>query len=233
MVRTKVNEAKVVNVNVGPGIYPLDILTPLFQNLEGQDLNVHVAFHRIVLGLELVAQWDKLYGNNPNVNLVGGASAAQNYRQGKNPPNTQQGHYVQASVNGVPFGNLPQELQRLFGHTMYVPTEHNQGIHRSIDNAQEWLINRYNQNVQFDANLAIAYCNEVLRRIDEDSTNGSFQYDRCDDQDVADYVITITIMRNSIQQRMEHAQQNAQDIGREFVLDQNNFKPLEPALEDY
>ena len=233
--RVRVNEANVVNNILGHGNFPLNILTPLHEQLEGQALNVHVAFYRIVLGLELVAQWDEFITGNPipNATLVGGASAAQNSRQGRNPPNTQQGHYVQASVNGVPFGNLPQELQRLFGHTMYVPTEHNQGIHRSIDNAQESLINQYNQNVQFDANLAIAYCNEVLSRIDEDRTNGSFQYDRCDPQDVDDYVFTVTIMRNSFQQRMANAQTNGWDIGRAFILDPNNFKPLEPAPEDY
>jgi len=229
--RVRVNEASVVNNILGIGNYPINILTPLHEQLGGQALNVHVAFYRIVYGLELVGQWDE--NPIPNATLVGGASAAQNYRQGRNPSGTQQGHYVQAAVTGVPFANLPPELQRFFGHTCYVPTAHNQGIHRSIDNAQEYLINQYNANAPFDANLALAYINKALELIDQDALEGRFQYDRCQSHDVADYIFTIMTMRNSLQQRMEHAQQNAQDIGREFVLDQNNFKPLEPALEDY
>ena len=241
MVRVRPNEARIVDEILGKGEFPINILDPLFPKLEKQALNVHVAFYRIIYGLELVAQWHEHFGNNPNAaTLVGGAAAAQNFRPGTNPPGTDQGHYVQAAVGGnggVTFAQLPATLQRLFGHTSFVLREHNRGIHRSIDKAQEFLIGQYNANVVqnnvrfdtwFNAELAIDFCNDVLQRIDNDVCGGRFQYSKCEDQDIADYCFTVQTMRNGLQQKM-----GTGNTGPAFILDRNNFKPLEPSPEDY
>ena len=255
MVRVRPNEARIVDKILGKGEFPINILDPLHPKLERQALNVHVAFHRIVLGLELLEQWENYINNkfpncpfDPNASLRGGAASAQNWRDGRNPIGTDQAHYIQAAVYGVPFGKLPDELQRLFGHTCYAPREHNRGIHRSIDNAQEDLINEYlkfKQNQKqnpnqlfatwFNAELAIAYCNNVLSRIDGDGEMKKFQYAKCQSQDIADYHFTIWMMRNSLKRRMEQDNKNNLQTGREFVLDQRNFKqpPPQPDWDDY
>jgi len=257
MGRARPNEAKIVDGILGH-IYPLDILTPLHEKLHGRALNVHVAFHRIVLGLELVAQWDDYisgkdvdYPPNTAAALRGGASSAQNSRETNNPSGTDQGHYVQAAVDNVKFSTLPPKLQRLFGHTLYVPRAHNRGIHRSIDNAQESLINEYlkykknNAHINvpgyvpfntswFDANLAITYCNEVLQRINTDDTEKNFQYKDCAKDDVDDYYFTVQTMRDSFKRRVENDQRNDVKFhGREFVTNPQNFQLLKPSPEDY
>ena len=241
MGRARPNEATIVEHIVGFGKYPKSILEPVHEQLEGQDLNVHFAFYRIILGLELVAQWDDYisgkFPNNPpdpNATLRGGASSAQNLREGNNPPGTQQGHYVQAAVDNVEFSTLPPELKRLFGHTMYVPTVHNQGIHRSIDNAQQFLIAQYNTDVVqnkklfedwFNADLALAYCDKVLELIEKDAKAENYQYSKTDTQDFQDYYFTVQSMRNTFEEKMQHAQANGLGTGRDFVSDQESFKP--------
>ena len=58
MGRVKVDEKKVVGEIVGLGKYDPEILVPIYQKLSGTALNVHVAFYRIILGLELLEQWE-------------------------------------------------------------------------------------------------------------------------------------------------------------------------------
>ena len=79
MGRVKVDEKGVVGEIVGLGKYDPEILVPIYQKLSGTALNVHVAFYRIILGLELLEQWENYINGsnaNPNATLRGGGSSA-------------------------------------------------------------------------------------------------------------------------------------------------------------
>ena len=108
-----------------------------------------------------------------------------------------------------------------------MPTEHNQGIHRSIDNAQEWLIGQYNARRPFDANLALDYCGTALTLMEQDDDLQRFQYDKCKNEEILAHWETVRAMRECFQAKMQRTQENNGGVvpGSDFVLDQNNFKP--------
>ena len=231
----------------GSFVFPAKDLTPLLPKLEGDRLCKEVAFYRIVLAIELIDQWDEYRKGHPNVVLKGGHSSAQNQRPGTNPQGTDQAHFVQAAVeiNGqtqgaawsAAFGTLPEPLQILLGHTWFVAREHNRGIHRSIDYAQEDLIKEYNARIQknqaaLDVQMVLDYCQNVIARIKRDSAGGpgakhQSMYQKCAQVDVETYLKTVQSVLDTFQSKSR----GVQNPRREFFLDLTNYGNLDEREE--
>ena len=114
-----------------------------------------------------------------------------------------------------------------------MPREHNRGIHRSIDNAQEDLIKKYNARIQenqaaLDVQMVLEYCQNVIARIIRDNDEGGFLYPKCKNEDVETYLKTVQSVLDTFEAKSKYFQ----NPGRDFYLDMQNYGDLDETQEN-
>ena len=152
--------------------------------------------------------WMDEYPILRNRKIKGGTTKIQSARRGTNPrynnptsrpkyDKTEQSHFVEADIEGLPVSQWPPEVRRALGETYDVPSFWNQAVDRSFDHVQKKYIDLYNAGTPIDKNFVKNYLDDVYNQIRNDRYRQKFQYRHMDDRDIQSQLNRIDEMRNN------------------------------------